>query len=198
MIYGRWGQVVTIVRRAVLADVQALDGRKPDKQDRDALRAGSYVVVKDDGKERLYHQCYLRADGGSLEIADAIIAAEKAVSDPVTCTDCGNRGGHTTEQHRLARQSAAPIKTERSRLYAESAARVMAVCLSEQRSAVAQGRRTPKRAVAIARRKYMSLRSEYLAHDPVDQSEEDWAQHGPFRGYAAFIKERLGIELKHP
>jgi hypothetical protein len=80
MIYGRCGQPVTIVRRAVLADVQKLDGRKPDSLDRRAIRNKSYVVVDDGGKERLYALCYLRADGGSLEIADAIIASETKVS----------------------------------------------------------------------------------------------------------------------
>jgi len=74
-IYGRFGDVVTIERIAVLADVKALDLRNPDKRDKDAIAAGSYVVVKDeDGKRRLYHQAYLRADGGSLEIAAAIAA----------------------------------------------------------------------------------------------------------------------------
>ena len=33
MIYGRFGDPVTIVRRAVLDDVKALDGRMPDSQD---------------------------------------------------------------------------------------------------------------------------------------------------------------------
>src|SRR6185312_17355018 len=32
-IYGRTGNVVTVVRRAVLSDVKLLDGRRPDKQD---------------------------------------------------------------------------------------------------------------------------------------------------------------------
>lgn len=77
MIYGRFGDPVTIVRRAVLADVERLDGRKPDRQDRATLRSGSYVVVRqDDGEERLYHQVFLRADGGSVEITAAINAAE--------------------------------------------------------------------------------------------------------------------------
>lgn len=50
MIYGRTGQEVTIVRRAVLADVEKLDGRKPDKEDLTALKLGSYLVVDDHGK----------------------------------------------------------------------------------------------------------------------------------------------------
>ena len=74
-IYGRTGDKVTIKRHAVLADVKKLDGRKPDKQDRDALANGSYIVVeRSDGKEQLYHQAFLRADDGSREITRAIEA----------------------------------------------------------------------------------------------------------------------------
>jgi len=83
VIYGRCGQPITVLRRGTLADVKNLDGRKPDKQDREAVRNGSYVVVLDDGKERLYHQCYMRADGGSREIADALEAV-----DGCRCPDC--------------------------------------------------------------------------------------------------------------
>ena len=73
MIYSRFGDPVTIVRGGTLDDVRRLDGRKPDKQDRLAIESGSYVVVRfGDGKERLYHQCYLRADDGSREIAAAL------------------------------------------------------------------------------------------------------------------------------
>ena len=77
MIYGRVGQVVTVKRAAVLEDVEKLDGRKPDDQDREALKAGSYVVVEDEGTERLYHIAYLRADGGAKEIMDAVEEVEK-------------------------------------------------------------------------------------------------------------------------
>ena len=81
MIYGRSGQPVTIKRIAILDDVRRLDHRTPDKVDRAAVRSGSYVVVADDkGLERLYHQAYLRADGGPLEIADAIIAVKRVLS----------------------------------------------------------------------------------------------------------------------
>lgn len=72
MIYGRFGEVVTIKRVGSLEDVQKLEGRKPDKQDREFVASMSYVVVDDDGKERLYHRAFLRADGGSSEIAEAI------------------------------------------------------------------------------------------------------------------------------
>ena len=74
-IYGRFGDTVTLVRKGTLEDVQGLDRRKPDKKDREAVTAGSYVVVRqDDGKERLYHQAFLRADDGAQEISKAIEA----------------------------------------------------------------------------------------------------------------------------
>jgi hypothetical protein len=76
VIYGRGGQPVTIVRVATINDVKALDNRKPDKRDREAIRCGSYVVVLDDQVERLYHLGFLEADGGSLEIGDAIRALQ--------------------------------------------------------------------------------------------------------------------------
>lgn len=73
MIYGRFGDKVTIKRRAVLADVKRLEGRKPDKQDLEAFKNESYVIVlQDDGKERLYHLAYLRADGAFAEIMDTL------------------------------------------------------------------------------------------------------------------------------
>lgn len=72
MIYGRTGQPVTILRRAVLQDVERLDRRKPDKKDRAAIKSGSYVVVMHAGKERLYHQAYLKADDGSYEITKTL------------------------------------------------------------------------------------------------------------------------------
>jgi hypothetical protein len=74
MIYGRFGNEVRVQRYAVLADVQRIDGRKPDKQDREAIKTGSYVIVTDadSGKERLYHQAFLRADRGSIEIKEAL------------------------------------------------------------------------------------------------------------------------------
>lgn len=76
MIYGRFGTQVTILRLATLEDVEKLDGRKPDKQDREAVANTSYVVVVDEGdekkRERLYHQAFLRADRGSVEISEAL------------------------------------------------------------------------------------------------------------------------------
>jgi len=73
MIYGRFGEECEIVRKATLADVRKLDNRKPDAQDKEALKNGSYVVIRFPGDvERLYHLAFLRADGGSLEISEAI------------------------------------------------------------------------------------------------------------------------------
>jgi hypothetical protein len=74
MIYGRFGNQVRVLRYATTDDVKKLDGRKPDKQDREAIKSGSYVVVADadSGKERLYHQAFLRADRGSVEITEAL------------------------------------------------------------------------------------------------------------------------------
>jgi hypothetical protein len=78
MIYGRVGNKVTIVRMATIEDVTQLDHRKPDKVDRQAIKNASYVVVEDDDtkKLRLYHQAFLRADRGAIEIEEAILACE--------------------------------------------------------------------------------------------------------------------------
>lgn len=77
MIYSRFGEPVTIVRKGVLEDVRKFDGRKPDKQDRACVEAGSYVIVRfGDGGEQLYHQGFLRADDGSAEITKALEAVQ--------------------------------------------------------------------------------------------------------------------------
>ena len=77
-IYGRWGQEVTVVRTAVLADVELLTGTKPDQQDRDALKLGSYVVTQnvDTAKMVLHHLAFMRADGGAVEIGKATEIAD--------------------------------------------------------------------------------------------------------------------------
>lgn len=85
-IHGRfWADdfpnLLTIERMAEIGDVKRLDGRKPDKVDREAVKLGSYVVVKAldgtrAGKEELYHIANLRADGGWTEIQTAIDAAK--------------------------------------------------------------------------------------------------------------------------
>lgn len=91
MIYGRFHcdefpNIVTILRIGTLDDVMRLDGRKPDKIDKQAVGLGSYVVVREKdglgaGKERLYHIGYLRADNGWNEISNAIEAI-KAKEQP--------------------------------------------------------------------------------------------------------------------
>jgi len=84
-IYGRWGSVVTIVREGTLEDVRKLDQRKPDKQDKQAQEAGSYVVVRfEDGMEQLYHLGFLRADDGFAEVVRGMRAAgiKNRVTDP--------------------------------------------------------------------------------------------------------------------
>lgn len=74
-IYNRTGEEVTIVRMGTLEDVRTLDGRKPDKVDRDAIENGSYVITQTrDGGLQLMHQAYMRATGGSAEISEAIRA----------------------------------------------------------------------------------------------------------------------------
>lgn len=85
MIYGRFGDPITIVRVATLEDVRKLEGRKPDKADLEAVRNGSYVVVRrtDDSAERLYHQAFMRADDGSREITAAIEALTSGEQDPL-------------------------------------------------------------------------------------------------------------------
>lgn len=72
MIYGRWGQEVSIKRHAKLGDVYLLDERQPDDDDLFNLVNGCYVVVEDGGKERLYALAFLRADGGSKEVHEEI------------------------------------------------------------------------------------------------------------------------------
>ncbi len=85
MIYGRFGELVELVRMGTLKDVTTLDNRTPDKQDREAVAQGSYVVTRtmrgghatgeeEIGQERLHHLAFLRADKGLSEIMDAIEA----------------------------------------------------------------------------------------------------------------------------
>jgi hypothetical protein len=77
-IYGRCGQEVTILRKAVLKDVGALDKRNHDAHDRARISLGMYLVVDDHGTRRLYDYVYLRADGAWQEIDKAIAEAEEA------------------------------------------------------------------------------------------------------------------------
>lgn len=77
MIYGRWGGQVEPLRYGTLEDVKRLDGRKPDKIDRQNVENKCYVVCRevDTGREVLQGLAYMRADGGSREIMDALRAA---------------------------------------------------------------------------------------------------------------------------
>lgn len=77
MIY-LFGSPVTIARVATEADIKTLECRKPDKQDREALKLGSYWVVRfEDGYEKLAHLAYLRADGAAKEVDEACEAARE-------------------------------------------------------------------------------------------------------------------------
>ena len=70
MIYGRFGDVVTIERMARLEDIRAFENRKPDAADRHNLSIGNYVITKAaNGELRLASISYLRADDGFREIA---------------------------------------------------------------------------------------------------------------------------------
>jgi hypothetical protein len=78
-IYGRFGHKLTVVRFATLDDVQRLEKRKPDQQDREAIKHGSYVITRLEegahtGRVDIHHQAYLRADDGSREITAALEA----------------------------------------------------------------------------------------------------------------------------
>lgn len=78
MVYGRFGNRVTILRLAKIEDVAKLEGRKPDKRDREAIANDSYVIVTDEDSQRqIYHQAFLRADGGAREISAIIEACKK-------------------------------------------------------------------------------------------------------------------------
>lgn len=84
-IYGRFGQTVELIRMATLDDVKRLEKRRPDKQDKAAVEAGSYVVCRtlsyNDGSEPKHdyskeewisHLAFLRADGAIKEIIEVI------------------------------------------------------------------------------------------------------------------------------
>lgn len=85
MIYGRTGLPVKIARAATIADVEKLDGRKPDKRDREAIRCGCYLVCTypdhPEAGERLYHIGFLKADRGAAEISEAIRALDEPAVD---------------------------------------------------------------------------------------------------------------------
>ena len=81
MIYGRFGGRVEVIRTATIEDVNLLDKRKPDQQDRDAIALGSYLLTRSLAPTpatfcRLHRLAYMRADGGSKEIAEAVALAD--------------------------------------------------------------------------------------------------------------------------
>lgn len=74
-IYGRAGQRVVIQRLATQEDVRKLEGRKPDKRDKDALKLNALVVASEpDDELSLYHIAFLRADHGAAEIGAVVDA----------------------------------------------------------------------------------------------------------------------------
>lgn len=89
-IYGRFGNEVTIVRMGTLDDVRTFDRRKADKQDRDALAAGSYVITREvsSGQERLAHLAYLRADDGAAEIMCEVRRVQRDQTMMTLCGSC--------------------------------------------------------------------------------------------------------------
>lgn len=76
-IYARFGEDVKVLRYATKADVLKLDPPF-DTEAKKNLKNKSWVVIEflDDGRERISHLAYLRADGGLAEIMDALRDAE--------------------------------------------------------------------------------------------------------------------------
>lgn len=73
-------------------------------------------------------------------------------------------------------------------LYAQSHRRVLGLVIHEAEANVRMGKRTPAQAFATIRRKYESMRAEYL-RVPLGL-EADWESHGPKEDYEA-VHERL-------
>lgn len=101
-VYGRTGDVVTINRLATIEDVEKHEGREADTQDLEALENGSYVIVtQDDGSERLYHQAFLRATNGSVEIGqviDALVSAQGETLKAVASAPARSPPTHVIDQ----------------------------------------------------------------------------------------------------
>lgn len=80
-ICSRFGNGLSILRPAVLADVKKFDGRKPDAHDKRRIEEGQYVIVGyDDNTEGLADLAMLKADGGWREIEEAAKAAGCAIA----------------------------------------------------------------------------------------------------------------------
>lgn len=94
MICTRFGDHIELVRVATLADVQAFEKRKPDKEDRERTKNGWRAIAKytgttvrggspgDEliGKEILVDAAYLRASDGWKEISDAFTRLNDGLS----------------------------------------------------------------------------------------------------------------------
>ena len=82
MIYTRWGEPCTLVRRGRLEDFKTFEKRRPDKADRANLETDSLFVVRisrevGDDKDSLTLLAFLRADRGFAEIVEAIEKLDK-------------------------------------------------------------------------------------------------------------------------
>lgn len=86
-----------------------------------------------------------------------------------------------------------PDRAERSKLWAESCGRVLAMTMDEARANVRLGLRTKSQAFADARRKHDSLRNEYFAKrsdwGTSEASEFYWQQYGPAKAFTALFQE---------
>lgn len=74
----RFGEEITLVRRATLDDLKTFEGRsrRIDKHDRERTSEGWRAIAKyaDTGKEILVDAAYVRATGGWTEIEAAFKA----------------------------------------------------------------------------------------------------------------------------
>lgn len=72
MVYARFGEPVKVLRYATKADVLKMDPPF-DAEAKKNLANKSWVVIEfEDGREHISHLAYLRADGGSREIMNAL------------------------------------------------------------------------------------------------------------------------------
>lgn len=72
MVYARFGEAVKVLRYASKEDVKKLDPPF-DKEAKKNLANKSWVVIEfEDGRQHISHLAYLRADGGSKEIMEAL------------------------------------------------------------------------------------------------------------------------------
>jgi hypothetical protein len=75
-IESRFGEPVTVLRYATKADVLKLNPPF-DAEAKKSLANKSWVVIRfEDGREKISHLAYLRADDGLVEIMNAVRAIE--------------------------------------------------------------------------------------------------------------------------